>query len=359
MVKAEGITKNYGPHRAVDNLSFEFEKGRVYGLLGVNGAGKSTTMNIITGYLAPSAGSVSVGGDSMLKKPDKAKAHIGYLPELPPLYVDMTVREYLKFSAQLKKVRKKDMKAELERVMKLTGVDEVSGRLIRNLSKGYKQRVGLAQALLGDPEVIILDEPTVGLDPRQIIEIRTLIRRLGQDHVVVLSSHILSEVQAVCDEILIISSGHLVASGTPESLEGMAGGSKDLMMLIKGKKDSFLSLIKDIPSAGSSDIKEEEGGMLRIRLSFSGNDIREELFYALAAKKMPILEMSMRHASLEDVFLELVEKEPEAHDASGESGASEESGSDTESAPEVDDTEGAASGDDGYGKDLTDKEADK
>ena len=212
MIEVSNLTKKYGDHIAVDHLSFRVEKGQIYGFLGPNGAGKSTTMNIITGYLAATEGTVTIDGKDVQKDPEEAKRAIGYLPELPPLYVDMTVREYLDFVAELKKVPKKERKQQIDEVMEMTQITDMQQRLIRNLSKGYRQRVGLAQAILGYPEVIILDEPTVGLDPKQIIEIRDLIRKLGENHTVILSSHILSEVSAVCDHIMIIAHGKLVAS---------------------------------------------------------------------------------------------------------------------------------------------------
>mgnify|MGYP000823279205 CR=1 FL=1 len=230
MIEVSNLTKKYGDHIAVDHLSFRVEKGQIYGFLGPNGAGKSTTMNIITGYLAATEGTVTIDGKDVQKDPEEAKRAIGYLPELPPLYVDMTVREYLDFVAELKKVPKKERKQQIDEVMEMTQITDMQQRLIRNLSKGYRQRVGLAQAILGYPEVIILDEPTVGLDPKQIIEIRDLIRKLGENHTVILSSHILSEIRAVCDRVLIIRKGRFVVCDTPEDLEEKlsAGGSLEL-----------------------------------------------------------------------------------------------------------------------------------
>lgn len=215
MIEVKNLVKKYGDHTAVDHLSFTVEKGQIYGFLGPNGAGKSTTMNIMTGYLGATDGEVLINGHDILKEPEAAKKSIGYLPELPPLYMDMTVMEYLKFSTELKKIKKEDREAEIEKALKLVKLADVQDRLIKNLSKGYKQRVGLAQAILGFPEIIILDEPTVGLDPKQIIEIRELIRELAKEHTVILSSHILAEIREVCDYIMIISKGKLVASDTP------------------------------------------------------------------------------------------------------------------------------------------------
>ena len=219
MIEISHLVKKYGDHYAVKDLNVRIEEGQIYGFLGPNGAGKSTTMNMITGYLAPTAGTVKVDGFDIVKEPEKAKEHIGYLPEIPPLYSEMTVEEYLKFAAELKHIPGKERAAQIEKAIKTAQLEDVRKRLINNLSKGYKQRVGLAQAVLGDPETIILDEPTVGLDPRQMIEMRELIRSLKKDHTVILSSHILSEVSAVCDQILIISKGELVASDTPDGLQ--------------------------------------------------------------------------------------------------------------------------------------------
>ena len=223
MIEVRNLVKKYGDHLAVDHLDFKIEAGRIYGFLGPNGAGKSTTMNIMTGYLGATEGEVIINGHDILKEPEEAKRHIGYLPEQPPLYMDMTVREYLEFAAELKGIGKKRRAEEISEVEDLVKIKDVEKRLIKNLSKGYRQRVGLAQAVLGFPEIIILDEPSVGLDPKQIIEIRELIRKLSENHTVILSSHILAEVREVCDYIIIISKGKLMASDTPENLERMLG----------------------------------------------------------------------------------------------------------------------------------------
>lgn len=306
MIKVERLVKKYGEHRAVDGLTFEIKEGKVYGLLGVNGAGKSTTMNILTGYIAPSAGTVTIGGYDIVKEAVKAKALIGYLPELPPLYPDMTVREYLCFAAELKRVKGSAVKEQLERVMQRTRLLEVSDRLIKNLSKGYKQRVGIAQALLGNPKVIILDEPTVGLDPMQIVEIRSLIRELGKEHTVILSSHILSEVQAVCDEIMIISKGHLVAMDTAANLENLMGGDAQLSVLIKGAESAVESALSDIAGIKNIKLEKEAEGFCRMSAAIDeAENVQEKLFYALAEKRLPVYEMNISHASLEEVFIEL------------------------------------------------------
>lgn len=235
MIEVKDLVKKYGSHMAVDHLSFTIEPGRIYGLLGPNGAGKSTTMNIMTGYIGATAGDVLINGHSILDEPDEAKKYMGYLPEIPPLYVDMTVDEYLTFAARLKKIAAGDIRENVEKAKEAAHIQDVSGRLIKNLSKGYRQRVGLAYAVLGFPEIIILDEPTVGLDPKQIIEIRDVIRELGKNHTVILSSHILQEISAVCDYILIISHGKLVASDSIENLNEIMKDTNTLEITVKGE----------------------------------------------------------------------------------------------------------------------------
>lgn len=307
MIEVTNLTKRYGSHVAVNHLSFRVEKGQIYGFLGPNGAGKSTTMNILTGYLAPTEGTVTIDGTDIQKEPEEAKKKIGYLPEIPPLYTEMTVEEYLKFAAELKKIPRAERKEQVEQVMEMTQITDMRGRLIRNLSKGYRQRVGLAQAILGNPEVIILDEPSVGLDPKQIIEIRDLIRKLGENHTVILSSHILSEVSAVCDHIMIISHGQLVASDSPEGLQKLMSGTPEFLLTVKGDYEA----VKDA-LAGAADVDtvenlgETEEHCAKIRITAKENaDIREDVFYVLAAAKLPILEMHKEQKSLEDIFLEL------------------------------------------------------
>ena len=309
MIEVSNLTKKYGDHIAVDHLSFRVEKGQIYGFLGPNGAGKSTTMNIITGYLAATEGTVTIDGKDIQKDPEEAKRSIGYLPELPPLYVDMTVREYLDFVAELKKVPKKERKQQIDEVMEMTQITDMQQRLIRNLSKGYRQRVGLAQAILGYPEVIILDEPTVGLDPKQIIEIRDLIRKLGENHTVILSSHILSEVSAVCDHIMIIAHGKLVASDSPENLQKLMSGSMELDLEVKGSVAAVKTALQEISQIDRIEENTEapkDIAKLKV-ISKENADIREQVFYALAEAKLPILEMNHAEKSLEDIFLELTE----------------------------------------------------
>ena len=305
MIEVSHLTKRYGANRAVDDLSFTIEKGVIYGLLGPNGAGKSTTMNIITGCLGASGGKVLVGGHDIMEEPTKAKRLIGYLPEQPPLYMDMTPKEYLRFVAQAKGIPHKEWNAQLHTVMEKTRIVDVQDRLIRNLSKGYKQRVGIAQALLGNPEVIILDEPTVGLDPAQIIEIRELIRELGKEHTIILSSHILSEVQAVCDHIMIISHGKLVASDSPENLTTLFAGTITIKLEILGVEADVRAVLNSIPGIEIAAISVADG-LTRCELKQTAEeDVRTSIFMAFAEKKLPILEMTRVHASLEDVFLEL------------------------------------------------------
>ena len=311
MIEVSNLVKKYGDHTAVDHLSFQIEKGKIYGFLGPNGAGKSTTMNMITGYIASTEGKVMIDGHDILEEPEAAKKCIGYLPEMPPLYFDMTVLEYMKFAADLKKIPRNQKEKQIKEVMDMVKITDMKDRLIKNLSKGYRQRVGLAQAILGYPEVIILDEPTVGLDPKQIIEIRDLIKSLKQKHTVILSSHILSEVRAVCDYVLIISHGKLVASDTPDNLERLAAGSNSLLMKVKGEKDTIrkdLETIEGVTGVEMSNDSDEK--LWKTKLSIQENvDIREKVFYAMAKANCPIYEMQVKRVSLEDVFLELTEGE--------------------------------------------------
>lgn len=309
MIEVSNLVKRYGDHTAVDHLSFQIEKGKIYGFLGPNGAGKSTTMNMITGYIASTEGTVTIDGHDILEEPEKAKKCIGYLPEQPPLYFDMTVLEYMKFAADLKKIPKDKKKAMIEEVMDMVKITDMKNRLIKNLSKGYRQRVGLAQAILGYPEVIILDEPTVGLDPKQIIEIRDLIKSLKKKHTVILSSHILSEVSAICDYVLIISHGKLVASDTPDNLGKLAAGSNNLNLLVKGEKSRIRQLLEEISGVKEISIEkksDQEGWNVTVSTEENA-DIREEVFFKMAENRYPILEMQSQKISLEEIFLELTE----------------------------------------------------
>ena len=309
MIEVRDLVKQYGDHVAVDHLSFTVEKGQIYGFLGPNGAGKSTTMNIMTGYIGLTEGEVIVNGHNILEEPEAAKRCIGYLPEIPPLYTDMTVTEYLRFAAQLKGVPKAERAGQIDRVVELTHLEDVTRRLIRNLSKGYRQRVGLAQALLGFPEVIILDEPTVGLDPKQIIEIRDLIRSLSGDHTVILSSHILSEVQEVCDQVLIINHGKLIASGSPAELEQQLSGSS-LSLTVKGEDaEAVRALLSPLSGVTAVTVKPSaNAGELDVELSCAqGSDVREAVSSACIAAGVPILMMKSADVSLEQIFLEVTD----------------------------------------------------
>lgn len=307
MIEIDNLVKKYGEHVAVDHLSLTVEPGKIYGFLGPNGAGKSTTMNIITGYLGATSGTVTINGHDIFKEPEEAKKCVGYLPEIPPLYTDMTVLEYLNFVAELKKLEKGLRKRYVEEAMETTGILDVKNRMIRNLSKGYRQRVGFAQAILGYPEIIILDEPTVGLDPKQIIEIRELIKKLGEKHTVILSSHILSEISAVCDHIFIISKGKLVASDSTENLTLMMSGEQEIELLVKAEEAAAKEALRTISQVQKYHMtKGNEEGTVKILLSAEkGVDIREAVFFAFADAKLPILEMKAEGKSLEEIFLEL------------------------------------------------------
>lgn len=309
MIQVEDLVKRYGGHTAVDHLSFTVDKGQIYGFLGPNGAGKSTTMNVMTGYIAANSGTVKINGYDILKESEKAKQCIGYLPEMPPLYTDMTVWEYLLFVAELKKVPKRERISHVEEIVEKIKLEEMCDRLIRNLSKGYKQRVGLAQALIGDPEVLILDEPMVGLDPKQIIEMRDLIKSLAESHTVILSSHILSEVSAVCDHIMIMSNGKLAASGSPEELQDMMHVKVELEITVLGSEEQADEILGNMDQVSTYHIDPaEEEGTVRIMVDTAENaDIRKELSLALSGAGMPILSMNRVEKSLEDIFLKLTD----------------------------------------------------
>lgn len=306
MIEVSHLTKRYGSHLALDDLSFTIPEGQIYGLLGPNGAGKSTTMNILTGCLAATSGRVRIDGVDIFEDPMAAKKHLGYLPELPPLYMDRTPEEYLRFVARAKGVG--DVPGELERVMALTQITDVKDRLIRNLSKGYRQRVGIAQAILGDPDIIILDEPTVGLDPRQITEIRELIQKLGENKTVILSSHILSEVQAVCDSILILSRGKLVACDTPDNLERLLTGGTALELEADIQPERLEKLLGNLPGVTGLTVGETAGKHAWARLETGKENLEtlsKAVFFRLCEEKLPLLRLTPAKASLEDIFLEL------------------------------------------------------
>ncbi len=310
MLKVENLVKKYGGATALAGVSFSVAKGEVVGFLGPNGAGKSTTMNIVTGYLSSNVGKVYVDGIEILENPTEAKKKIGYLPEQPPLYMEMTVDEYLNFVYELRKctLPRAEHLAEICEVVKIS---DVRGRVIRNLSKGYKQRVGIASALVGNPPLIILDEPTIGLDPKQIIEVRNLIRTLGRDHTVILSTHILSEAQAVCDRMIIIDHGRIVADGKTEEINQFIQDNRRYKALICGPQTEVLALLRTLPGVVACDtLAEREGDSVAFAIEAkSGIDIRKALFYALAEKHWPLMGLEAIGMSLEDIFIKLVDKE--------------------------------------------------
>lgn len=307
MIEVKNLTKRYGDHLALDNISFTVDAGTIVGFLGPNGAGKSTTMNIITGYISATEGEVFIDGVDVLEDPLEAKKKIGYLPEIPPLYMDMTVNEYLQFSCELKHVPAKDREEMLENICKQVKLQEVRRRLIRNLSKGYKQRVGIAQALIGDPKVLILDEPTVGLDPKQIIEIRDLIRRLSKNHTIFLSSHILQEIEAVCDKLIIINHGRIVAVDTSENLSRNALQINRIELRVKGQKNQILASIQNIPGVKSAELlRVREEGTVDVAVEVEKDkDVREAIFQVCSQNEQPILMMRTDELNLEDIFLQM------------------------------------------------------
>jgi ABC-2 type transport system ATP-binding protein len=310
MIKVEHLTKYYGEHLAVDDLSFQIDEGHVYGFLGPNGAGKSTTMNIMTGCLSATEGHVWIDGHDIFEEPREAKKLIGYLPEQPPLYMNDSPLDYLRFVGQAKGLKGGELACQIEEVMKQTGIEEVQYRRISTLSKGYKQRVGIAQALLGNPKIIILDEPTVGLDPLQIIEIRDLIKSLGQTHTVIFSSHILSEVQTICDRILMIAGGKLVAFDEPENLEKNLLTPNELVITAEATRDEVTTLLSDKEEVAEIIFEEKEEGSVRAHIKTECKDIYQlsrTVFTAFAQSGKVLLEMNLKKANLEDIFIELTE----------------------------------------------------
>ena len=306
MIEVKNLTKNYGSKKAVDNISFTVNKSEILGFLGPNGAGKSTTMNIITGYSSATAGTVHVNGAEIFESPNAVKRQIGYLPEHPPLYLDMTVTEYLSFMYHLKKV-KLPQKQHIDEICEQVRIADVKKRIIKNLSKGYRQRVGLAQALLGNPGVLILDEPTVGLDPKQIIDIRNLIKKLGKDYTIILSSHNLAEVQTTCERIIVINQGTLIADDTPDNLSRAMNADHKLTVRIDGPRKEVLRLLRDIPNVEDVNLlglRENSAYDFMVE-TIPGMDIRREMFQRLAAQGWPILGLKSSELSLEDVFLQL------------------------------------------------------
>lgn len=306
MIEVKNLVKVYGVNKAVDSLNFTVEKGQILGFLGPNGAGKSTTMNIITGYISATEGEVSIAGYDILKEPEKAKSHIGYLPEQPPIYLDMTVKEYLTFAAKIKGVKKKDLLEEIEMAMNATKIKVMQDRLIANLSKGYKQRVGLAATLLGNPEVLILDEPTVGLDPKQIIEIRDLIKKLAENHTVVLSSHILQEISAVCDRVIIINNGRLILDEMLEDLNKNIEDAQCLVVTAKTSKSKVESLLSKLNGIRNVEVTEsEDASCVDARIYVNDKvDIREDVYNLFVENNIVLLQMYIDKKSLEDIFIE-------------------------------------------------------
>lgn len=309
MIEVKNVTKKYGKFLAVDNISFTVKDGEVVGFLGPNGAGKSTTMNMITGFIEPNAGTIEVNGYDVLKKPAQAKKQIGYMPEGVPLYTDLTVKEFVTYMAELKKINRKEKKEKVEKTLKETGLEEVSNKLIRNLSRGYKQRVSLAGALIGDPEVIILDEPTVGLDPKQITEIRELIKELGKKHTVILSSHILPEVSQICERVVIINKGKIIAIDTPENLEKKVQEKNVILLTVEDKNNYMKDLQKDITDMLECKlVKDNEDGTKQYMVKSNAEiDLRKQLFDILPKKDVTIFELKKAEKSLEDAFLTLVD----------------------------------------------------
>ncbi len=315
MIEVENLTKKYGAHLAVDHISFTISPGHVYGFLGPNGAGKSTTMNMITGCLAPTEGRVLINGMDILEQARKAKKTIGYLPEIPPLYPEMTPSEYLFFVGKAKGLSRAELKTAVEDVMERTGVTDVSERLIRNLSKGYRQRVGIAQAILGNPETVILDEPTVGLDPIQIQEIRELIRELGKNHTVILSSHILQEISAICDYVIMINKGRIVADDTLENLTRSLASQAEIRLETRGDEKTVRQILSAVSSLKGFEVSTSANTVISRVFPSEGQDVREEVFRGFSSSGIPILGMESGSRSLEEVFLDLVEHDRETEEA--------------------------------------------
>lgn len=309
MIEVKNVTKKYGKVVAVDNISFKIEDGEIIGLLGPNGAGKSTTMNMITGFIEPTEGTIIVDGYDMAKKPQKAKREIGYMPEGVPLYMDMTVKEFVTYMAEIKKIEKKTRKEKVQKIIEQTGLKDVQGKLIKNLSRGYKQRVSMAGALVGEPKILILDEPTVGLDPKQITEIRSLIKELGKTHTVILSSHILSEVSQICQKVIIINKGKIVAIDTPENLENKVSNKNSVYVTVEDTENKIDEVIKNIKEITKIElIKENEDKTKQYIIeSDQGIDLRRILFQEFAKENITIFEMKKSDATLEDAFMKLIE----------------------------------------------------
>lgn len=341
MIEAKNLVKRYGTNEALHGISFKLEDKRIYGFLGPNGAGKSTTMNIITGCLAPTDGEVTVNGHDIFYEASAAKKCIGYLPEQPPLYNDMTPAEYLLYVGRAKGMKKEALENGVNDVIERTNLEPVAGRLIKNLSKGYRQRVGIAQAILGDPDIIILDEPTVGLDPKQIIEIRELIRQLGEDHTVILSSHILTEISEVCDYVVIISDGYVVASDTIENLTTMFNGRAFVDVTVRADKQKLSQTLDTFDGILTYEIVSDEGRDIHARLEVTPErDVREDIFYKFAEQRLPIIAMSYEETTLEKVFLSLTAESTDTAAADGSEESEDYAESDAVEKSEKSDSDG-------------------
>jgi len=313
VIEVRNLTKRYGQRKAIDNLNFSIAEGEIVGFLGPNGAGKSTTMNIMTGFIAATSGDVTINGIDIVAEPETAKANIGYLPDTPPVYLDMRVQEYLNFVAEIKGVKRGQRKEMVDYAMRQVSIDDIPRRVIKNLSRGYRQRVGLAQAMIGNPKVIIMDEPTIGLDPKQIIEMRDVVKNLGKKHTVILSSHIMQEVAAVCDRIMIINRGKIVAAGTPEALsESITKGQSNMQVRVKCDNDSQLqAALKEygVIKCVSAEAGKEPGTIDLVLASEDSQDIREPIFRCMAKHNFPILLMKSTEMSLEEIFLSLTDSD--------------------------------------------------
>ena len=316
MIKVENVTKKYGNFVAVDNISFEIGEGEIIGFLGPNGAGKTTTMSMITGFIEPTEGKIEIDGYDISKKAKKAKREIGYMPENVQLYNELTVKEFVTYMAELKKVKGKEKKEEVQRVIKATQIDDVQNKLIKNLSRGYKQRVSMAGALVGNPKVLLLDEPTVGLDPKQVTEIRSLIKSLGKNHTVVLSSHILSEISQICEKVIIINKGKIIAQDTPQNLEEKVQSENSLMVTVEDKENKFEEVIKNIDGVTNISLitKNADGTIKYSVKSAEEKDVRKDVFEAAAKNGITILEIKKSEATLEDAFINLINKKDEGGD---------------------------------------------
>ena len=309
MIEVQNLTKVYGGKTAVENVSFKIRNGRIYGLLGPNGAGKSTTMNIIAGCLSPTEGTVLVNGYDICDQPTEAKRQIGYLPEQPPLFTDMTPAEYLTFVAEAKGVSDDLLDRQVKEVMNVTDLLSVKDRLIRNLSKGFRQRVGIAQAMLGNPDIIILDEPTVGLDPQQLTEIRSLVRKLGEKLTVIISSHILSEISELCDHVIILSEGHVVADNSMAELEAQVNPETILHMTVKGDETGVREVLASVAGVGDVKVLSSSEGTVTLKVTTAADtDLRDDIFFAMAERRYAVLSMEKQEQSLEEIFLSLTAK---------------------------------------------------